>query len=438
MLALLALARRELGGTLLAATPNKVVTANSLTSSAGKTSAVAGPSERPVALSATSSTSRVVTNIATAPAQSISAASTIGEVLHTISAGLSSALTSLTAAARSVGAKPFSAVSSMVTSVVNFVVGVNPAASTVGTAVGFSGQPSLLMSIAVLALRLAKPVEQLLGIDFTTTIAPAIASTSPPWLLTLGLHVTKTEYDGMDVYEIASFTPSGDYVVAVHGGAYAVQPTLLHWLSYTTTVRATNATVVVPIYPQISQGGNAATVVPEIAGLISQQINIYGVDKVSVVGDSAGGGLALAAVQLMVSQNMPVPKSLVLQSPWLDVTMSNPAIARIDDPVLNRRELVRDGLAWAGDLGGTDPLVSPVYGSMAGLPPTYIYSGSDDLLSADALVLQQKAIAAGAPISFILRRGEIHDWALLPILDGGQVQDQIYRELGLVGSATGA
>jgi acetyl esterase/lipase len=438
MLALLALARRELGGTLLAATPKKTVAANTLTSSTTATPLAAGLSERPVAVSAAAAVNRAEAPSANTATPAASIATAFGQAMHTVAAHLSSAFTALSTAAQSVGSKLVSAVSSVVTSVVNFVVGVNPEASALGVAVGFSGQPSLLMRIAVLALRLAKPVEQLLGIDFTTTIAPAIASTSPPWLLTLGLHVTKTDYDGMAVYEIASAAPSGDYVVAVHGGAYAVQPTLLHWLSYTTMVRATNATVVVPIYPQISQGGNAAAVVPQIAGLISQEIGQYGADKVSVVGDSAGGGLALAAVQWMVSQNMPVPKSLVLQSPWLDVTMSNPAIATIDDPVLNRGELVTDGLAWAGDLSPTNPLVSPVYGSMAGLPPTYVYSGSDDLLSADVLVLQQKAIAAGAPISFILRSGEIHDWALLPILDGGQVQDQIYRELGLVGSASGA
>jgi triacylglycerol lipase len=287
------------------------------------------------------------------------------------------------------------------------------------------------MTLSSLALNLARPFEKLLGIDFTRTIAPAIASTSPPWLLTLGLHVTKAEYDGMAVYEIASPNPSGDYVVAIHGGAYVDQPTLLHWLSYASLVRATNATILVAIYPLAPQGGNAETAVLEIADLISQQITRYSANNVSVIGDSAGGGLALAAIELMVSQNRAMPKSLVLQSPWLDVTMSNPAIASIDDPVLDQKELQQDGLLWADTLSPTDPLVSPLYGSLAGLPPTYVYSGSDDLLSADVLVLQQKAIAQGAPISFILRTGEVHDWALIPALDGAGVQGQTYQELGL-------
>ncbi|MDH6245547.1 alpha/beta hydrolase [Mycobacterium sp. OTB74] len=376
MLSLLALARRELGGALLTSTGRKTLVPNAVT-----TSMAADAADVP---------------------------SVISETLDTIT----------------------TTVSSGVTSVVNFVVGVSPSPSSPGTALGFGGQPSLVMALGVLALG------QLTGIDVTNAIAPAATSTSPPAALTLGLNVTKTEYDGMAVYEIASSDPSGEYVVAIHGGAYVGEPSIVHWLSYTSMVRATNATVVVPIYPQIGDGGNAATVVPEMADLISQEISQYGARNVSVIGDSAGGGLALAAVELMVSQNMQVPKSLVLVSPWLDVTMSNPAIAAVDDPVLKQAGLVQNGLSWAGDLSATDPLVSPLYGSLAGLPPTYVYAGSEDLLSPDVLVLQKKAIAQGAPISFILRSGEIHDWALLPILDGGQVQDQIYQELGLMAGVT--
>ena len=57
------------------------------------------------------------------------------------------------------------------------------------------------------------------------------------------------------------------------------------------------------------------------------------------------------------------------------------------------------GKAWAGNLAVNDPEVSPLYGSLSGLPPTYVYSGSMDLLAPDVLVLQQEAVAAGAPMS---------------------------------------
>jgi acetyl esterase/lipase len=323
-----------------------------------------------------------------------------------------------------------SVVSSLVSGLAGFFVGVSPQPSTPGTSVTYSGSPSLLATLELTALDLALPFEKLTGIDFSI-LAPVIASAGPPSLLTLGLTVGQTKYEGVPVYELASPDPSGKYVVAIHGGAWVLQPTVLNWLSYTSMVRDTNATVIVPIYPLATQGGTASVVVPEMANLISSEIATHGASSVSVTGDSAGGGIALSAMQLLVDEDKPVPASMVLESPGLDASFSNPDIASVNDPVLNLAEVLPDALLWAGDLPLTSPLVSPLYGSLQGLPPTYVYSGSDEILAPDTLLLQQKAIAEGAPISFILRNGEIHDWALAPVLDGSQVQQQIYQELGL-------
>jgi triacylglycerol lipase len=88
------------------------------------------------------------------------------------------------------------------------------------------------------------------------------------------------------------------------------------------------------------------------------------------------------------------------------------------------------GKEWAGNLSVTNPEVSPLYGSLKGLPPTTVYSGSLDSLAPDVVVLEQDAATAGAPISFVLAHGEIHDWIILT-LDGPQYWPQIDQELGI-------
>jgi triacylglycerol lipase len=321
-----------------------------------------------------------------------------------------------------------------------FIDGVSPPPSTPGDLVTYAGEPSLLDQLLVGALDIGEPIEKLLGIDFTSEIAPLIASASPPsWLESLaGISVTETQYDGMPVYDLTPADPSGQDVVAIHGGAFVDEPTLLHWLAYSDMADQTGATIIVPIYPLATDGGTAGTVDPEIASLISSEIADAGAGHVSVYADSAGGAIALAAAELLASEGKPEPDSMVLDSPALDLSLTNPNIAFINDPVLNVPEIQQDGQLWAGDLPLTNPLVSPLYGSLAGLPPTYVYSGSDDSLAPDTLTLEQDAIAQDAPISFILRSGEIHDWALLPLLDGAQVQPQIYQELGLTGASGSA
>ena len=164
------------------------------------------------------------------------------------------------------------------------------------------------------------------GFAFDPVLGPLLASDSPPWFTTLGLNVQRSEFEGMPVWTLQSPGSSSDKtVVAVHGGGYIFQPTLFHWLDYAAMARDTGATVVVPIYPLAPQG-TAATVVPQIADLIASQIDQHGAENVSVYGDSAGGGLALAAVQELVRRGDPVPSHMVLISPALDVTLSDPAI----------------------------------------------------------------------------------------------------------------
>ena len=68
--------------------------------------------------------------------------------------------------------------------------------------------------------------------------------------------------------------------------------------------------MVLPIYP-LAPVGSGATVVPEMADLLTQLIDQHASQNVSVLGDSAGGGLALAAVQQLVLRGEPTPGSMV-------------------------------------------------------------------------------------------------------------------------------
>jgi triacylglycerol lipase len=312
----------------------------------------------------------------------------------------------------------------------------------------FTGTPSVLTRIETVALRqvndfltfsgfwnqLAQPGSPVQTLFASGHLAPIFSDSPPKFLpLLLGETVQHTTYDGMPVVQITPAHPDGHYVVALHGGAFVWPPMILHWLDYTWMAHQTGATVVVPIYPLVQQGGTAGTVVPEIAGLISTEIAAHGAPNVSVLGDSAGGTIGLAAVEYMVANNETVPASMVLLSPALDLTYTNPNIGLVHSPFPGGPTAIaagqQIGKEWAGNLPITNPLVSPLYGSLKGLPPTYVYSGSLDPVAPDVLVLQQEAATVGAPISFVLATGGFHDWVLLAP-DGVKYWPQIDQELG--------
>ncbi len=242
-------------------------------------------------------------------------------------------------------------------------------------------------------------------------------SNTPPKLLPLllGETVQHTTYDGMSVVQITPAHPSGDYVVAIHGGAFIFSPSFFHWVNYAVTAYQTGATFEVPIYPLLQQGGTAAPVVNQMAHFISLQITEHGASHVSVTGDSAGGNLALAAVEQIAQTPHPaLPRSMVLLSPWLDLQSTGGVI----------------GKEWAGGLSLTDYRVSPGFGPLSGLPHTTVYTGTADSLEPSAIALRQAAIAQGDPMSFVIANGQIHDWVLLAPW-GYQLWPQIDQELGI-------
>jgi triacylglycerol lipase len=289
----------------------------------------------------------------------------------------------------------------------------------------YTGQPSLVEQVVVAGLRLVDTVLKPLGIQsilaLTSLQVPIFTDGIPPGFLTLGLNVQRSEFDGMPVYTFqAPGSTSQQDIVALHGGGYTGQISIFHWWTYADIARDTGATVIVPVYPVAPQG-TAGVVVPETADLLSQLIAERGADNVSVLGDSAGGGLALAAVQELVRRGAATPGRMVLLAPWLDATVSDPASQTIADPLLDVADLQSDGRLWAGNLDPANPLVSPINGSLSGLPPTWVYSGSLDLLSPETLRLRDLALAQGdTNFTFILRNGEIHDWDTFPFLPEAQ------------------
>lgn len=138
-------------------------------------------------------------------------------------------------------------------------------------------------------------------------------------------------------------------------------------------------------------------------------------ERIVVGGDSAGGGLAVALWQRLRDAGLPTPAALWLVSPWTDLTMSGESIEAKDgvDPLLHRPYLTE--LADAYVPHGTprsDPLVSPLFADLSGLPPTLIQVGTDETLLDDSVRLARAAALAGAAVTLQTYPRMIHAFPL--------------------------
>ncbi|MEW6472396.1 MAG: alpha/beta hydrolase [Actinomycetota bacterium] len=139
-----------------------------------------------------------------------------------------------------------------------------------------------------------------------------------------------------------------------------------------------------------------------------------GVEPLTVAfgGDSAGGGLTVTSLLAAKDRGLPMPAAGVCISPWADLTLSSPSLERnaTTDPEVNRVALAR----WAEYyLAGTDPrnpLVSPVFGDLSGLPPLLIQAGTAEAIEDDAVRLAVAAQESGVPVTLELYEGMIHVW----------------------------
>lgn len=119
----------------------------------------------------------------------------------------------------------------------------------------------------------------------------------------------------------------------------------------------------------------------------------------AVVGESAGGGLALAMLQEARREGLAMPAAMALLSPWVDAGPGLPCANDGWDPTVTRRHLTDAARLYAGaEAQARNPSVSPLYGPMEGLPPAIVTTGSRDLLREQAHALAAALERAGVPV----------------------------------------
>ena len=142
----------------------------------------------------------------------------------------------------------------------------------------------------------------------------------------------------------------------------------------------------------------------------------YGARNVTVVGDSAGGNLALVLCRRLRQQERMLPGALVLLSPWTDMTASGPSYTERQeiDPMLTMDYIKAVRTAYAGSRDLRDPDLSPLLGDFTGFPPTLIQAGTHEILYSDAEQLHQKLEAAHVPNTFEVYDGMWHVFQMFP------------------------
>jgi epsilon-lactone hydrolase len=199
-------------------------------------------------------------------------------------------------------------------------------------------------------------------------------------------------------------------VVYFHGGGYIWMTPHSHLRVLVAISRVTGARCVGVHYRRAPEHPFPAAVDDAVAAYrwLLDQGSAAG--SIAFAGDSAGGGLLLAALVALRDQGIALPAAAVSFSPWTDLTVSGPSAALADDPVVSGNALRMMADAYLGGSDPTSALASPLYADLGGLPPLQIQVGSREALLDDARRFAERARQAGVDVTYVEHPGVIHMW----------------------------
>jgi len=224
-----------------------------------------------------------------------------------------------------------------------------------------------------------------------------------------GTLIETIDADGVNAVRIAVAQARDDVcILYFHGGGYVVGTAPLY-RDFTWRIGvAARASVVyfdyrlAPEHPFPAALDDAVNVYRWLAARVDPR-------RIAVMGDSAGGGLALGTLYRLRDEGVALPGAAVAISPWTDLALTGQSLRTnaASDPMMDAATLPAIADCYLGGADPRNPYASPLYGDPAGLSPTLIQVGSDEILRDDAVRMAARLKAAGCTV-------EIEVWPRMP------------------------
>jgi len=278
------------------------------------------------------------------------------------------------------------------------------------------------------------------GMHARLKAARATEDFRPPRKIVQRMDIAERSVDGMTVYEVRPKTgATGPRIVYLHGGAYLFEITAHHWKLIAEMAERLSAQVTVPIYP-LAPEAKAERIIGACMALHRDVLSQTAARDVVLMGDSAGGNMALVVSMTAALEGLPKPAGLVLISPPADLSLANPAIRAVEkrDPWLGVPGAEEATRLYADGIDHADWRISPLYGDLSVLAPVLVLTGTRDLLNPDTHVFAARARAAGVPVEVLEEPGLFHVWPLLDMPEAFRARDRMVAFIrGLASPAAG-
>ena len=158
----------------------------------------------------------------------------------------------------------------------------------------------------------------------------------------------------------------------------------------------------------------------------------YKASHITLCGESAGGGLCYTLCLKLKEAGLPFPCGVIAISPWTDLTASGPSyeLNRDADPSMTLELLSYFADSYTDDR--RDPMASPLFGDLTGLPPSLIFVGGDEIMLSDAQLLHNRLQESGASSRLVVTQDRWHGYLLYGLSEDQKDFDTINAFLNRV------
>jgi len=202
----------------------------------------------------------------------------------------------------------------------------------------------------------------------------------------------------------------GKIILYFHGGGYVIGSAKGHRIHVSKIVKLSGIPALTFDYSLGPEKPFPAGLNDSIKAYMYLLEKGYQPENIIFMGDSAGGGLALATLLELKEKLLPLPKAAIVLSPWTDLKNTGDSLTKNEkvDFLTWRESWTIFSDYYRGGESPDNPLVSPLYGDLRGLPPLKIFVGGDELLLDDSVRFAQKAKEAGVEVSLVTGKGMFH------------------------------
>lgn len=231
-----------------------------------------------------------------------------------------------------------------------------------------------------------------------------------------GVDYIETDAGGVSaMWAVPKVSMKDRVILCFHGGGFFSGSMYTHRKLYGHFAKDIGCRALIVHYRRSPEHVHPAQVNDALAAyqwLLDQGIQPH---HIAIIGDSAGGGLAITSALLARDKGLPMPAAIMPLSPWFDMEVIGGSMETNHgkDLLLNKEWVKNMAGMFLGENGNPkDPYATPLYADLAGLPPIYIQVGGDEVLLDDSLRLAKRVSGAGGDVSVDIFPGMQHSFQM--------------------------